>query len=92
MGRADQIGELEVAMNRAAETAVPMASEMLINAAESMTVAYNAWNFLLEVCCQGIRKPPPAVSRACSSTCGHHRTSRADFIQKECLDHCGSSK
>ena len=38
MGRGQQIQELEVAMNRAAESAVPMASGMLVDAAESMTV------------------------------------------------------
>lgn len=38
MGRGKQVEELEVAMNRAAEAAVPMAKEMLVRAAKSITV------------------------------------------------------
>lgn len=38
MGRGKQIEELEVAMNRAAEAAVPMARDMLVRAARSITV------------------------------------------------------
>ena len=38
MGRGKELGELEVSMNRAAEAAVPMAKELLVNAAESITV------------------------------------------------------
>lgn len=38
MGRDDQLDELEVSMNRAAESAVPMAKPLLINAVKSMTV------------------------------------------------------
>jgi Protein of unknown function (DUF4197) len=38
MGQRKQIEELEVAMNRAAEAAVPMAKELLVGAAKSMTV------------------------------------------------------
>jgi hypothetical protein len=37
-GRGQQLEELEVAMNRAAEQAVPMAKPLLINAVKSMTV------------------------------------------------------
>jgi hypothetical protein len=39
LGRGQQIEELEVAMNRAAETAVPMARDMLVRAAKSITVS-----------------------------------------------------
>ena len=39
MGRGQQVDELEVAMNRAAEAAVPLARELLVNAVKSMTVA-----------------------------------------------------
>lgn len=39
MGRGQQIEELEIAMNRAAESAVPMARQLLVNAVKSMTVA-----------------------------------------------------
>jgi hypothetical protein len=39
MGRGKQVEELEVAMNRAAEAAVPLARELLVNAVKSMTVA-----------------------------------------------------
>lgn len=39
MGRAKQVEELEVAMNRAAEAAVPLAKDLLVNAVKSMTVA-----------------------------------------------------
>ena len=38
MGRGKQIEELEVAMNRAAEAAVPMARDLLVSAAKSITV------------------------------------------------------
>lgn len=38
MGRGKQIEELEVAMNRAAEAAVPMARQLLVNAVKAMTV------------------------------------------------------
>lgn len=38
MGRGRQVEELEVAMNRAAEAAVPMARDLLVSAAKSMTV------------------------------------------------------
>jgi len=38
MGRGKQIEELEVAMNRAAEAAVPMARQLLVNAVRTMTV------------------------------------------------------
>jgi hypothetical protein len=38
MGRGKQVEELEVAMNRAAEAAVPMAKDMLVRAAKSITV------------------------------------------------------
>jgi hypothetical protein len=38
MGRGKQIEELEVAMNRAAEAAVPMARQLLVNAVKTMTV------------------------------------------------------
>jgi len=38
MGRGKQIEELEIAMNRAAESAVPMARQLLVNAVKSMTV------------------------------------------------------
>lgn len=38
IGRGQQIEELEVAMNRAAEAAVPMAKKMLVNAARAITV------------------------------------------------------
>jgi len=38
MGRGKQVGELEVAMNRAAEAAVPLAKELLVNAVKTMTV------------------------------------------------------
>ena len=38
MGRGKQIEELEIAMNRAAESAVPMAKQLLVSAAKSMTV------------------------------------------------------
>jgi len=37
-GRAEQLDELELAMNRAAEQAVPMAKPLLVNAVKSMTV------------------------------------------------------
>lgn len=37
-GRGRQLDELEVAMNRAAEAAVPMAKPLLLNAVKSMTV------------------------------------------------------
>ena len=37
-GRGQQLDELEVAMNRAAEQAVPMAKPLLVNAVKSMTV------------------------------------------------------
>lgn len=39
MGRGKQVDELEVAMNRAAEAAVPLAKDLLVNAVKSMTVA-----------------------------------------------------
>lgn len=39
MGRGKQVDELEVAMNRAAEAAVPLAKDMLANAVKTMTVA-----------------------------------------------------
>lgn len=38
MGRGKQVEELEIAMNRAAEAAVPMARDMLVRAAKSITV------------------------------------------------------
>jgi hypothetical protein len=38
MGRGRQIEELEVAMNRAAEAAVPLARQLLVNAVKGMTV------------------------------------------------------
>ena len=38
MGRGQQVDELEVAMNRAAEAAVPLAQELLTHAVKSMTV------------------------------------------------------
>ena len=38
MGRGQQVDELEVAMNRAAEAAMPLAQELLTNAVKSMTV------------------------------------------------------
>ena len=38
MGRGKQIEELEVAMNRAAEAAVPLARQLLVNAVKTMTV------------------------------------------------------
>jgi hypothetical protein len=38
LGRGKQVEELEIAMNRAAEAAVPMAKDMLVRAARSMTV------------------------------------------------------
>jgi len=38
MGRGKQIEELEVAMNRAAEAAVPLARQLLVNAVKGMTV------------------------------------------------------
>ena len=38
MGRGKQIEELEVAMNRAAETAVPLARQLLVSAVKGMTV------------------------------------------------------
>lgn len=38
MGRGKQIDELEVAMNRAAEAAVPLARQLLVNAVKTMTV------------------------------------------------------
>ena len=38
MGRGQQVDELEVAMNRAAEAAVPLAQELLTNAVKSMSV------------------------------------------------------
>jgi hypothetical protein len=38
MGRGKQIDELEVAMNRAAEAAVPLARQLLVNAVKGMTV------------------------------------------------------
>ena len=38
MGQGKQVEELEVAVNRAAENAVPMARTLLVNAARSMTV------------------------------------------------------
>jgi hypothetical protein len=38
LGQGKRIEELEVAMNRAAEAAVPLAKEMLINAVKSMSV------------------------------------------------------
>ncbi|XLZ69259.1 DUF4197 domain-containing protein [Massilia sp. SR12] len=37
-GRAEQLDELETAMNRAAEQAVPLAKPLLVNAVKSMTV------------------------------------------------------
>lgn len=39
MGRGRQIDELELAMNRAAESAVPLARDLLVNAVKSMTVS-----------------------------------------------------
>lgn len=38
MGRGRQVDELEVAMNRAAEAAVPLARQLLVNAVKGMTV------------------------------------------------------
>lgn len=38
-GRAEQLDELETAMNRAAEQAVPLAKPLLVNAVKSMTVS-----------------------------------------------------
>lgn len=38
-GRAEQLDELETAMNRAAEQAVPLAKSLLVNAVKSMTVS-----------------------------------------------------
>jgi hypothetical protein len=38
MGRGKQVDELEVAMNRAAESAVPLAKDLLVNAVKTMTV------------------------------------------------------
>jgi len=38
LGQGKQVEELEVAMNRAAESAVPMAKELLVKAVKSMTV------------------------------------------------------
>jgi hypothetical protein len=38
-GHAEQLDELELAMNRAAEQAVPMAKPLLINAVKSMSVS-----------------------------------------------------
>lgn len=38
MGRAKQVEELEVAMNRAAEAAVPLARDLLVNAVKTMSV------------------------------------------------------
>ncbi len=38
MGQGKRIEELEVAMNRAAEAAVPLAKDLLVNAVKSMTV------------------------------------------------------
>jgi hypothetical protein len=38
MGRGKQVEELEVAMNRAAEAAVPLAKDLLANAVKTMTV------------------------------------------------------
>ena len=38
MGRGKQIDELEIAMNRAAEAAVPLARQLLVNAVKGMTV------------------------------------------------------
>jgi len=39
MGRGQQLDELEVAMNRAAEAAVPLARDLLTNAVKSMSVS-----------------------------------------------------
>ncbi|NPC59252.1 DUF4197 domain-containing protein [Caenimonas soli] len=39
MGRGQQVDELEVAMNRAAEAAVPLARDLLVNAVKSMSVS-----------------------------------------------------
>ena len=39
MGRGKQVDELEVAMNRAAEGAVPLAKDLLVNAVKAMSVA-----------------------------------------------------
>jgi hypothetical protein len=39
MGRGQQLDELELAMNRAAEAAVPMAKDLLVNAVKTMTVS-----------------------------------------------------
>ena len=39
LGRGKQIEELELAMNRAAEAAVPLAKDMLVNAVKSMSFA-----------------------------------------------------
>ena len=38
MGRGQQLDELELAMNRAAEAAVPMAKDLLVNAVKTITV------------------------------------------------------
>lgn len=38
LGQGKQVEELEVAMNRAAESAVPLAKDLLVNAAKSITV------------------------------------------------------
>ncbi|MBA3773419.1 MAG: DUF4197 domain-containing protein [Ramlibacter sp.] len=38
LGRGHQVEELEVAMNRAAEAAVPLARDLLVNAVKAMTV------------------------------------------------------
>lgn len=39
MGRGQQVDELEVAMNRAAEAAVPQARDLLVNAVKTMSVS-----------------------------------------------------
>jgi hypothetical protein len=39
MGRGKQVDELEIAMNRAAEGAVPLAKELLVNAVKAMSVS-----------------------------------------------------
>lgn len=39
LGQARQVEELEVAMNRAAEAAVPLARDLLVNAVRGMTIA-----------------------------------------------------
>lgn len=46
VGRGKQVEELEVAMNRAAEAAVPLARELLVNAVKSMSVV-DAKNILM---------------------------------------------